>query len=146
MKPQMDHGIYRQKEEFPNDGQAEVARVIRAAKRAWACASISRGGFFAISRAAIGKNRLAELLQRHIPVLRYDSQEPYFADAASEWTDNPGNQLATVMKPLTGWRAIGTSGIDNGGMWSCMPTLSKSSLIGGVDPPYSRLSSSKTFS
>jgi len=35
----------------------------------------------------------AELLQRHIPVLRYDSQEPYFADAASEWTDNPGNQL-----------------------------------------------------
>ena len=35
----------------------------------------------------------AALLQRHIPVLRYDSQEPYFADAASEWTDNPGNQL-----------------------------------------------------
>lgn len=34
-----------------------------------------------------------ELLQRHTPVLRYDSQEPYFADAASEWTDNPGNQL-----------------------------------------------------
>jgi hypothetical protein len=26
-------------------------------------------------------------------VLRYDSQEPYFADAASEWTDNPGNEL-----------------------------------------------------
>jgi hypothetical protein len=35
----------------------------------------------------------AELLQRHVPVLRYDSQEPYFADAASEWTDTPGNQL-----------------------------------------------------
>jgi hypothetical protein len=35
----------------------------------------------------------AQLLQRHAPVLRYDSQEPYFADAASEWTDNPGNQL-----------------------------------------------------
>jgi hypothetical protein len=35
----------------------------------------------------------AALLQRHVPVLRYDSQEPYFADAASEWTDNPGNQL-----------------------------------------------------
>ena len=34
-----------------------------------------------------------DLLQRHIPVLHYDSQEPYFADAASEWTDNPGNQL-----------------------------------------------------
>ena len=34
-----------------------------------------------------------DLLQRHIPLLRYDSQEPYFADAASEWTDNPGNQL-----------------------------------------------------
>jgi hypothetical protein len=34
-----------------------------------------------------------QLLQRHTPVLRYDSQEPYFADAASEWTDNPGNQL-----------------------------------------------------
>ena len=35
----------------------------------------------------------ADLLQRHVPVLRYDSQEPYFADAASEWTDNPGNEL-----------------------------------------------------
>jgi hypothetical protein len=35
----------------------------------------------------------AGLLQRHLPVLRYDSQEPYFADAASEWTDNPGNEL-----------------------------------------------------
>ena len=35
----------------------------------------------------------AGLLQRYLPVLRYDSQEPYFADAASEWTDNPGNEL-----------------------------------------------------
>ncbi|HET6868877.1 MAG TPA: hypothetical protein VFH80_23395 [Solirubrobacteraceae bacterium] len=35
----------------------------------------------------------AALLQRYVPVLRYDSQEPYFADAASEWTDNPHNQL-----------------------------------------------------
>lgn len=35
----------------------------------------------------------AELLRRHVPVLRYDSQEPYFADAAAEWTDNPGNEL-----------------------------------------------------
>jgi hypothetical protein len=36
---------------------------------------------------------LAELLARHVPVLRYDSQEPYFCDSAAEWTDNPGNQL-----------------------------------------------------
>ena len=35
----------------------------------------------------------AELLQRYLPLLRYDSQEPYFADAPSEWTDNPDNQL-----------------------------------------------------
>ena len=35
----------------------------------------------------------AELLARHLPVLRYDSQEPYFADAASEWTDNSVNVL-----------------------------------------------------
>ena len=35
----------------------------------------------------------AGLLQRYLPALRYDSQEPYFADAASEWTDNPGNEL-----------------------------------------------------
>jgi hypothetical protein len=35
----------------------------------------------------------SDLLKRHVPVLRYDSQEPYFADAASEWTDNPGNEL-----------------------------------------------------
>ncbi len=47
----------------------------------------------------------ALLLERHTPVLRYDSQEPYFADAASEWTDNPGNQLkradATVIASAT---------------------------------------------
>lgn len=36
---------------------------------------------------------LAALLQRHRPILRYDAQEPYFADSAAEWTDNPGNQL-----------------------------------------------------
>jgi hypothetical protein len=35
----------------------------------------------------------AELLERHRPFLRYDSQESYFADSASEWTDNPGNEL-----------------------------------------------------
>jgi hypothetical protein len=35
----------------------------------------------------------AQLLARHIPMLRYDSQEPYFADAAAVWTDNPGNVL-----------------------------------------------------
>jgi hypothetical protein len=36
---------------------------------------------------------LTVLLQRHLPLLRYDSQEPYFADSAAEWTDNPGNTL-----------------------------------------------------
>lgn len=35
-----------------------------------------------------------ELLERHKPFLKYDSQESYFADSAAEWTDNPGNQLA----------------------------------------------------
>jgi hypothetical protein len=34
-----------------------------------------------------------ELLARHQPVLKYDSQESYFADSAAEWTDNPGNRL-----------------------------------------------------
>lgn len=33
------------------------------------------------------------LLERHVPVLRYDSLEPYYADSAAEWTDNPGNEL-----------------------------------------------------
>lgn len=35
----------------------------------------------------------AALLARHRPLLRCDSQETYFADAASEWTDAPGNAL-----------------------------------------------------
>ena len=35
----------------------------------------------------------AELLERHKPFLKYDSHEPYFADSAAEWTDNPGNVL-----------------------------------------------------
>jgi hypothetical protein len=34
-----------------------------------------------------------ELLERHKPFLKYDSQESYFADSAAEWTDNPGNRL-----------------------------------------------------
>ena len=34
-----------------------------------------------------------ELLARHTPVLKYDSQESYFADSPAEWTDNPGNRL-----------------------------------------------------
>lgn len=35
----------------------------------------------------------SELLERFRPFLQYDSQESYFADAAAEWTDNPGNRL-----------------------------------------------------
>ena len=35
----------------------------------------------------------AELLKRHRPFLKYDSQESYFADSARTWTDNPGNRL-----------------------------------------------------
>jgi hypothetical protein len=35
-----------------------------------------------------------DLLARHQPVLKYDSQESYFADSAAEWTDNPGNTLS----------------------------------------------------
>lgn len=33
------------------------------------------------------------LLARHIPVVRYDSHEVYFADSAAEWTDSPGQVL-----------------------------------------------------
>jgi hypothetical protein len=36
---------------------------------------------------------LAAALQRHRPVVRYDSHEVYFADSAAEWTDNPGHSL-----------------------------------------------------
>jgi hypothetical protein len=35
----------------------------------------------------------ADLLKRHKPALKYDSQESYFADSAAEWTDNQGNEL-----------------------------------------------------
>ena len=34
-----------------------------------------------------------ELLKRHRPILKYDSQESYFADSAATWTNNPGNRL-----------------------------------------------------
>lgn len=34
-----------------------------------------------------------ELLRRHKPFLKYDSQENYFSDSAAQWTDNPGNRL-----------------------------------------------------
>jgi hypothetical protein len=34
-----------------------------------------------------------ELLALHKPLLKYDSQESYFADSAAIWTDNPGNRL-----------------------------------------------------
>ncbi|HWG09579.1 MAG TPA: hypothetical protein VN672_11310 [Solirubrobacteraceae bacterium] len=35
----------------------------------------------------------ASLLQRHRPVVRYDSHEVYFADSAAGWTDSPGQVL-----------------------------------------------------
>ena len=38
----------------------------------------------------------AELLKRHRPFLKYDSQESYFSDSAAEWTDNPGNRLVNA--------------------------------------------------
>src|SRR2546423_7861663 len=34
-----------------------------------------------------------DLRRLHKPVLKYDSQESYFADSAAEWTNNPGNVL-----------------------------------------------------
>jgi hypothetical protein len=37
-----------------------------------------------------------ELLERHKPILKYDSQESFFADSAAEWTDNPGNRLTKL--------------------------------------------------
>jgi hypothetical protein len=43
--------------------------------------------------SATDPQALEALLRRHVPLLRYDSQEPYFADSAAEWTDNPGNEL-----------------------------------------------------
>lgn len=36
---------------------------------------------------------LTAMLERHKPVVRYDSHEVYFADSAAEWTDNPGHAL-----------------------------------------------------
>ena len=42
----------------------------------------------------------ADLLLRHKPALKYDSQESYFADSAAEWTDNPGNELRSGKKVL----------------------------------------------
>lgn len=34
-----------------------------------------------------------ELLRQFMPLLRYDSQEMYFADSARQWTDNASNEL-----------------------------------------------------
>ena len=34
-----------------------------------------------------------DLLSRHRPVVRYDSQEVYFADSAAIWTNASGNVL-----------------------------------------------------
>jgi hypothetical protein len=42
----------------------------------------------------------ADLLKRHKPALKYDSQESYFSDSAAEWTDNPGNVLLSGGKKL----------------------------------------------
>jgi hypothetical protein len=49
-----------------------------------------------IAEMATPATDYAAQLQRHLPILRYDSQEPYFADGAAEWTDNPGNELCRL--------------------------------------------------
>ena len=40
----------------------------------------------------------ADLLRRHLPALRYDSLEMFFADSAATWTDMPGNELRQVAR------------------------------------------------
>jgi hypothetical protein len=42
-----------------------------------------------------------ELLRIHQPVVKYDSQESYFADSAATWTDNPGNRLTRADGDVT---------------------------------------------
>src|ERR1700712_1019458 len=51
------------------------------------------------------------LLARHAPVVRYDAQEPYFADSAAEWTDNPGNELIRADGTVLA-EATPTSGVE----------------------------------
>src|SRR3954466_3750095 len=47
-----------------------------------------------------------DLLARHQPYLRYDSQEAYFADAADMFTDGPGMRL----RPARSTQDIATAG------------------------------------
>jgi hypothetical protein len=42
-----------------------------------------------------------DLLRTHQPLLKYDSQESYFADSAATWTDNPGNRLTRAGGDVT---------------------------------------------
>ena len=57
-----------------------------------------------------------ELLHRHVPHLVYDSQETYFADSASEWTDAPTNVLrrrdGTVLAAATPGRGQAKLSLD----------------------------------
>jgi hypothetical protein len=59
----------------------------------------------------------SDLLRKHQPVLRYDSNECYFADSAAEWTDYRGNRLkrggAVLAKPGEGEAglSLGTLGL-----------------------------------
>jgi hypothetical protein len=42
-----------------------------------------------------------DLLRTHQPLVKYDSQESYFADSAAIWTDNPGNRLIRAGADVT---------------------------------------------
>ena len=60
-----------------------------------------------------------QLLRTHQPVLKYDSQESYFADSAATWTDNPGNRLErtdgnAVSAPTLGLPFLGPVKYDDG--------------------------------
>jgi hypothetical protein len=59
-----------------------------------------------------------DLLRAHQPLVKYDSQESYFADSAAIWTDNPGNRLTRaggdVTAPTLSLSFLGPARYDDG--------------------------------
>jgi hypothetical protein len=55
-----------------------------------------------------------DLLRRHQPQLRYDSNEQFFADDAAQWTDNPGNELRRADTPDGRGELLAAAAADGG--------------------------------
>jgi len=80
----------------------------------------------------------AALLKRHRPLLKYDSQEAFFADSAAELTDNPGNVLRQTDGTIVATAADGSRSPPLGAQGRCRRRRAATDVLSDPSGDYRR--------